>query len=91
MNKIDFNTLSNNERELLLQQGWLPLSISYLKSYKKDDLIEQIRILEHNWAGAIWGNNLIRKRLENACDYLKQKGLTLEEINKIISVEGENV
>ena len=62
-----------------------------LKSFTKDQLIDEIRCLEHNYAGEIWGSNLLSKRLENVCNYLKEQGLSLEEINKIISVEGEQV
>ena len=74
----------------LKTKGWKPKSYNSLMSYKKVDLIEEIRCLEHNWSGEIWGSNLIQKRLENACEYLKQQGLSVNEINKIISVEGEN-
>lgn len=60
-----------------------------LKSFTKEQLIDEIRCLEHNYAGEIWGSNLLSKRLENVCTYLQRKGLSLDEINKIISVEGE--
>ena len=79
-----------NDYPNLAQRGWKVYADGYYKGQKKDDLIDQIRCLEHNWAGEIWGNDLLRRRLENACNYLKQQGLSLEEVNKIISVEGEN-
>lgn len=85
------NIESEENRQLLAQKGWNSFSTSYLKKWKKEELIEHIRILEHNWAGEIWGSNLIRKRLENACDYIKEQDVPLEKINKIISVEGENI
>ena len=58
------NIESEENRLLLAQKGWNSFSTSYLKKWKKEELIEHIRILEHNWAGEIWGSNLIRKRLE---------------------------
>lgn len=80
-----------NVIEYLGLRGQKVYSDSYLKSFTKDQLIDEIRCLEHNYAGEIWGSNLLQKRLENACNYLKQQGLSLEEVNKIIAVEGENV
>lgn len=70
-------------------RGWKSKSYNSLMSYKKVDLVEKIRCLEHNWSGEIWKCNLLQKRLENACDYLKEQGLSLDKINKIISVERE--
>lgn len=89
--KDEINIVSNENIELLTQKGWKPVSTSYLKKWKKEELIEHIRILEHNWAGEIWGSNLIRKRLKNACNYIKEQDVPLEKINKIISIEGENL
>ena len=80
-----------NDYSDLDQRGWKVYADGSYKGQKKDYLIDQIRCLEHNWAGEIWGNNLLRRRLENACNYLEQQGLSLEEINKIISVKGENI
>lgn len=79
-----------NDYPSLSKRGWKVYADGYYKGQKKDDLIDQIRCLEHNWAGEIWGSELLTKRLENVCEYLKQQGLSLEEINHIISVEGEN-
>lgn len=81
---------TEENKQLLAQKGWNSCSSSYLKKWKKEELIEHIRRLEHNWAGSIWQVNLIIQRLENACKYIKEQGVSLEEINKIISVEGEN-
>lgn len=77
--------------EQLGSRGQRVYSDSYLKSFTKDQLIDEIRCLEHNYAGEIWGSILLQKRLENTCNYLKQQGLSLEKINKIISIEGENL
>jgi len=81
--------LKININEHLRLRGQRVYSDGSLNSFTKDRLIDEIRCLEHNYAGEIWGNNLLAKRLENVCNYLKKQGLSLEEINKIISVEGE--
>ena len=78
-----------NINKCLGLRGQRVYSDGSLKSFTKDQLIDEIRCLEHNYAGEIWGSNLLSKRLENVCNYLKEQGLSLEEINKIISVEGE--
>lgn len=80
-----------NVIEYLGLRGQKVYSDSSLRSFTKGYLIEHIRCLEHNYAGEIWRSNLLQKRLENACNYLKQQGLSVDEINKIIAVEGENV
>ena len=74
----------------LKSHGYHTRENSTLKGLNKEQLIDIIRCLEHNWAGAIWRADLLSARLKNACDYLKKQGVQLEEINKIISVEGEN-
>ena len=38
-------------KDALATQGYKPYKDNTLKSMSKDDLIDQIRILEHNWAG----------------------------------------
>lgn len=43
-----------------------------LKSWKKEDLIEQIRILEHNWASA-------EASLNNQANYLQDKVVSTKE------------
>ena len=75
----------------LAKRGQKVYSDSSLKLFTKKQLIDQIRYLEHNYAGEIWGSELIAKRLENACNYIKEQEVPLEKINKIISVEGENI
>ena len=79
-----------NDYPSLAKRGWKVYADSYYNNQKKDELIEQIRCLEHNWAGEIWGSELLTKRLEKVCEFLKQQGLSLKEINKIISIDGEN-
>lgn len=73
---------------VLEQNGWKLPSNNTLKKYKKIDLLEIIRMLEHNWAGELKANMLQNKRLENFYDYYKEKGneelftkLTSEEYN----------
>lgn len=80
-----------NDYPSLAKRGWKVMSDGYYKRWKKDEIIEQLRCLEHNWAGEIWGNELLRERLQNACRHLKEQGYSLEEVNHIIAVEGENV
>lgn len=41
------------DEDALATQGYKPYKDSTLKSMSKDDLIDQIRCLEHNWAGEI--------------------------------------
>ncbi len=82
--------LNLNEDAYLNQKGYKRRTESTLKSYSKKDLIDIIRCLEHNWAGEIWGNNLLSKRLQNVSEYLQQSH-SLKEINKIMSIEGENL
>ena len=74
----------------LAKRGQKVYSDSYLKSFRKEQLIDEIRCLEHNFANEVWGCELLTKRLENVCEYLKQQGLSLEEINKILKVEDYN-
>ena len=45
-----------NNEDALKSQGYKTYKDSTLKSMSKNDLIEQIRILEHNWAGEIKAN-----------------------------------
>ncbi len=50
--------------EALKSQGYKPYKDSTLKSMSKDDLIDLIKILEHNWAGEIKANWLQSYRLQ---------------------------
>ena len=45
--------LSNEDKLLLQSEGHKVLGDTTLLQYKKKDLIELIRCLEYNWAGAI--------------------------------------
>ena len=53
-----------NNEDALKSQGYKVYKDSTLKSMSKNDLIEQIRILEHNWAGEIKANWLQSYRLQ---------------------------
>ena len=53
-----------NNEDALKSQGYKIYKDSTLKSMSKNDLIEQIRILEHNWAGEIKANWLQSYRLQ---------------------------
>lgn len=59
---------------VLKQLGWEPKADSTLMSYKKEDLIEEIRCLEHNWAGEIKAVLVYQQRLENALAYFQDIG-----------------
>lgn len=79
---------------VLEQNGWKLPSNNTLSKYKKIDLLEIIRMLEHNWAGNIKATMLQNKRLENFYNYYKEKGneklftkLTSEEY--ILESKGE--
>ena len=68
------NVYDLDDYYILEQNGWkLPKNIT-LKSYKKDELIGIIRMLEHNWSGEIKANMLQNKRLENFYNYYKSIG-----------------
>ncbi len=71
--------------------GWKPKATATLKNCKKSDLIDIIRCLEHNWAGEIKANKLYQQRLQHVVSYLGGEGYSIDEINHIISVEGENI
>ena len=68
------NVYDLDDYYILEQNGWkLPKNIT-LKSYKKDELIGIIRMLEHNWSGEIKANMLQNKRLGNFYNYYKSIG-----------------
>ncbi|MBO7615089.1 MAG: hypothetical protein J6T15_05275 [Bacilli bacterium] len=79
-----------DQKSVLERHGWKTLSDNYLKSFKKDQLVEVIRCLEHNWYGSLWESSLLQHRLEKVCGFLGEKNYSTKEINRIISVEGEN-
>ena len=60
--------------DALRTQGWKSYKDSTLKSMSKDDLIDQIRCLEHNWAGEIKANKLLSYRLKRFADVLTENG-----------------
>lgn len=75
----DIDNIYDTEDEIVLKmQGWKPYKDSTIKSMSKDDLIDYIRALEHNWAVEIKGTKLIQYRLE--CFYNKLKELGNPEL-----------
>ena len=68
------NVYDLDEYYILEQNGWKLPKNSTLKSYKKDELVGIIRMLEHNWSGEIKANMLQNKRLENFYNYYKSIG-----------------
>ena len=59
---------------VLEQDGWKLPQNHTLMQYKKKDLVEIIRMLEHNWAGSIKATELQSRRLENFYNYYKEIG-----------------
>ena len=61
---------------VLENEGWkLPQDQTLISGhYKKKDLVEIIRMLEHNWAGSIKTTTLQSRRLENFYNYYKEIG-----------------
>ena len=60
--------------ELVQQCKEMFLENQTLMQYKKKDLVEIIRMLEHNWAGSIKATELQSRRLENFYNYYKEIG-----------------
>jgi len=70
--RIKMKDIYNQDNDYVLQRdGWNSLSDSTLNSYKKADLIDIIRCLEHNWAGSLKAVELQSRRLENFYNYCK--------------------
>ena len=59
---------------VLENEGWELPSNHTLAQYKKVDLVEIIRMLEHNWAESIKATTLQSRRLENFYNYYKEIG-----------------
>lgn len=74
--------------EALATQGYKPYKDTTLKSMSKDDLIDQIRCLEHNWAGEIKANKLLSYRLKCFLDVLDRNGHP-EKFSQICALPGE--
>ena len=74
--------------DALKTQGWRSYKDSTLKSMSKDDLIDQIRCLEHNWAEEIKANKLLSYRLKCFLDVLEKNGHP-EKFNQICALPGE--
>ena len=74
--------------DVLKTQGWKSYKDSTLKSMNKNDLIDQIRYLEHNWAEEIKANKLLSYRLKCFLDVLEKNGHP-EKFNQICALPGE--
>lgn len=57
---------------VLEQKGWKLPTNATLSGYKKTELLDIIRCLEHNWAGSIKATELQSRRLENFYKYYKE-------------------
>lgn len=75
-------------KDALATQGYKQYKDNTLKSMSKDDLIDQIRILEHNWAGEIKSNKLLSYRLKCFLDVLDKNGHP-EKFSQICALPGE--
>lgn len=82
------NIYDTKDEDALTTQGYKPYKTSTLKSMSKDDLIDQIRCLEHNWAGEIKANKLLSYRLKCFLDVLERNGHP-EKFNQICALPGE--
>ena len=74
---------------VLRRNGWKERQTSTYLGYKKNHLIDVIRCLEHNWAGALKGNEVLTQRLEKCYEYFKSQGMAVEEFNEIIKLPCE--
>lgn len=68
-----------NEVALKLR-GWKQKADGTYKGLKKEYLIEEIRCLEHNWAGSIKANELLSWRLERSMEEINALKKAIEEI-----------
>lgn len=59
---------------ILTKNGWKERKDSTYKSMKKEDLIDNIRCLEHNWAGSLKASELLSQRLKKFDDYFNAIG-----------------
>lgn len=73
---------------ILKKNGWKERKDNTYKSMKKEDLIEYIRCLEHNWAGALKGSELLSERLKKFSDYFDAIGQP-DMFRKICMVDEE--
>jgi len=61
-------------------RGWKQKADGTYKGLTKEYLIDEIRCLEHNWAGAIKANELLSFRLENAVNEINALKRAIDEI-----------
>lgn len=73
---------------ILAKNGWRKKENSIYKSKKKEDLIDYINMLEHNWAGALKSNELLIEKLKNfdKDNLLKRQKLFVEYLQNYIDV-----
>lgn len=77
-----------NDYDILVKNGWKHRELSTYKSMKKDNLVDFIRCLEHNWAGSLKANELLSARLKKFCDYFEAIGQP-EMFRKICMIDEE--
>lgn len=73
---------------ILAKNGWRKKENSIYKSKKKEDLIDYINMLEHNWAGSLKINELLTKKIQkyDKDGLLKNQNLFAEYLQNYIDV-----
>ena len=74
--------------KVLKDNGWKSRTRCAYQQIKKDDLIDTIYCLEHNWAGEIKANKLLSERLKKFSDYFNAIGQP-DMFRKICMVDEE--
>lgn len=74
--------------KVLKDNGWKSRTRCAYQQIKKDDLIDTIYCLEHNWAGEMKANKLLSERLKKFSDYFNAIGQP-DMFRKICMVDEE--
>lgn len=82
------NVFDLSDYEILSRNGWKDRTNNTYKSMKKEELIDYIRCLEHNWAGSLKENELLSHILKNFANYFNSIGQP-DMFRKISMVEEE--
>lgn len=77
-----------DDYKVLKDNGWKSRTRGAYQQIKKDDLIDTIYCLEHNWAGEMKANKLLGERLKKFNDYFNAVGQP-DMFRKICMVDEE--
>lgn len=77
-----------DDYKVLKDNGWKSRTRCAYQQIKKDDLIDTIYCLEHNWAGEMKANKLLSERLKKISDYFNAIGQP-DMFRKICMVDEE--